>query len=196
MSGFVRRGDRPADSCCDIVDDHPEVRHDLTALVWFFDRPMLRSAWSSRASSAGHRLRWPWFDLSGTRHGLCVVPSGWWPPVRTLTDHHPQNANGDAWVGPENYTWAFTDPDFQKVSIITALWIMLAPMASTALGLTLALLIDRTRREKVPKSLIFMPMAISFVGASIIWKFVYDYRSAGTEPDRPAQSGLHLARLG
>ena len=46
----------------------------------------------------------------------------------------------------------------------------------TALGLTVALLVDRLKRQALYKSLIFMPMAISFVGASIIWKFVYEAR--------------------
>jgi alpha-glucoside transport system permease protein len=60
-----------------------------------------------------------------------------------------------------------------------------APVAATFLGLMLALLIDRMRHESIPKSFMFMPMAISFVGASIIWKFVYQY----TDPSLP-QIGL------
>jgi len=53
---------------------------------------------------------------------------------------------------------------------------VITPIFSTALGLTLALLLDRMKRESLPKALIFMPMAISFVGASIIWGLVYAYR--------------------
>ncbi len=73
------------------------------------------------------------------------------------------------------------------VLINTVLWIILAPILATAFGLVLALLIDRmrARSEKVTKSLIFLPMAISFVGASVIWKFVYQYN----EPTQP-QIGL------
>jgi alpha-glucoside transport system permease protein len=52
---------------------------------------------------------------------------------------------------------------------------------STFLGLTLALLLDRMRRESAAKSLIFMPMAISFVGAGIIWGLVYEYRDPSKE---------------
>ncbi len=67
--------------------------------------------------------------------------------------------------------------------INTVLWIIVTPIASTLLGLTLALLLDRMRRESIPKSLIFMPMAISFVGASIIWGLMYAYRDPSiTEP--------------
>lgn len=94
-----------------------------------------------------------------------------------------QNAGGSKWVGWANYNWIFENKT--DVLFNTALWIVIAPLASTALGLTLALLLDRMKRESVPKSLIFMPMAISFVGASIIWSLVYEYR----DPSQP-QVGL------
>jgi alpha-glucoside transport system permease protein len=106
------------------------------------------------------------------------------PALRTFF-YSFQNADSNKFVGVKNYEWAFTDPDMRRVLINTILWIIVAPALATTLGLMLALLIDRMRRESVPKSLIFMPMAISFVGASIIWKFVYDYR----DPSQP-QIGL------
>ena len=53
---------------------------------------------------------------------------------------------------------------------------VLTPIVATAIGLVYAVLVDRTRVEAFAKALIFLPMAISFVGASIIWKFVYEYR--------------------
>ncbi len=95
------------------------------------------------------------------------------------------NSTGNRFVGLENFQWAFTNPDMQQVLINTLLWIIITPLLSTFLGLLLALLIDRMRRESLPKSLIFMPMAISFVGASIIWNLVYAYRA----PSQP-QIGL------
>ena len=58
----------------------------------------------------------------------------------------------------------------------TAAWVVLVPIVSTGIGLVYAVLVDRSRFEKFAKALIFLPMAISLVGASIIWKFVYDYR--------------------
>ena len=58
----------------------------------------------------------------------------------------------------------------------TALWVVLVPTLSTFIGLVYAVLVDRARFEKFAKALIFLPMAISLVGASIIWKFVYDYK--------------------
>lgn len=87
-----------------------------------------------------------------------------------------QDAVGKEWVGFANFGWIFTSPGNSTFLINTVLWIIVAPLASTALGLTLALLLDRMRRESIPKSLIFMPMAISFVGAGIIWGLVYEYR--------------------
>lgn len=98
-----------------------------------------------------------------------------------------RDANGVKFVSGDNYAWVFTDPAMRQVLVNTVLWIVIAPLASTAFGLTLALLSDQmhSRAESITKSLIFMPMAISFVGASIIWKFVYEYR----DPAQP-QIGL------
>ena len=61
------------------------------------------------------------------------------------------------------------------------------PIAATLIGLIYAVLVDRTRTEALSKALVFIPMAISMVGASIIWRFVYDYRPTQAEPDRPGQ---------
>lgn len=83
---------------------------------------------------------------------------------------------GANFVGFDNYVTAFTQDAFQLVLRNTALWVIFVPLASTFLGLAYAVIVDRTRFEKVAKMLIFLPMAISMVGASIIWKFVYEYR--------------------
>jgi alpha-glucoside transport system permease protein len=58
-----------------------------------------------------------------------------------------------------------------------------APVLSTGIGLTIAIVVDRMKHQSIVKSLIFMPMAVSFVGASIIWKFVYDYRDSSQPQD-------------
>ncbi|MGA1145602.1 MAG: carbohydrate ABC transporter permease [Candidatus Nanopelagicales bacterium] len=104
------------------------------------------------------------------------------PAVRTIADSF-QNSSGKENVGWANYQWIFESQS--DIIVNSLLWIVITPIASTALGLTLALLLDRMRRESVAKSLIFMPMAISFVGASIIWSLIYEYRA----PDKP-QVGL------
>jgi alpha-glucoside transport system permease protein len=87
-----------------------------------------------------------------------------------------KDANGKKAVGLNNYSWIFTTEENRQFLLNTLLWIIITPIASTILGLTLALLLDRMKRESLPKALIFMPMAISFVGASIIWGLVYEYR--------------------
>jgi alpha-glucoside transport system permease protein len=78
------------------------------------------------------------------------------------------------WVGFDNYKTIFTDSDLVRVLLNTALWVLITPIAATLVGLVYAVLVDRSRFEKTAKALIFLPMAISLVGASIIWKFVYD----------------------
>jgi alpha-glucoside transport system permease protein len=89
-----------------------------------------------------------------------------------------KNSDSTRFAGLKNYSWAFTTPAIHKVLLTTLLWIIVVPVAATGLGLTMALLADRMKRQSLYKSLIFLPMAISFVGASIIWKFVYDSRDA------------------
>ena len=106
------------------------------------------------------------------------------PAFRTTAGSF-QDANGKEFVGLANFGWIFTAPGNSTFLINTVLWIIIAPVLSTALGLTLALLLDRMKRESISKSLIFMPMAISFVGAGIIWGLVYEYR----DPAQP-QVGL------
>ncbi|MFJ8581285.1 carbohydrate ABC transporter permease [Micromonospora sp. NPDC093277] len=81
------------------------------------------------------------------------------------------------WVGLSNYGWMFSEDSIVRVLINTLIWVLLVPLVATAFGLIYAVLVDRARLEAVAKSLIFLPMAISFVGASIIWKFIYAYRS-------------------
>lgn len=84
---------------------------------------------------------------------------------------------GQGFVGAANYRWLVGDPGFRESMFNNFLWLLVVPAASTFLGLIAAALTDRIAWGNLAKSLIFMPMAISFVGATVIWKFVYDYRS-------------------
>jgi alpha-glucoside transport system permease protein len=86
------------------------------------------------------------------------------------------DASSAAFVGLDNYVRIFTQPDLVVVLRNTLLWVVVTPVLATAIGLVYAVLVDRTRFETLAKALIFLPMAISFVGAAIIWKFVYAYR--------------------
>ncbi len=87
---------------------------------------------------------------------------------------------GEAFVGLENYRWAFTSRDVISVLSNTALWIVLLPVLTTILGLVVAVLTDRVRYERIAKSIIVLPTAISFVAAGVIWNFMYRFRPAGT----------------
>ncbi|TFD55331.1 sugar ABC transporter permease [Cryobacterium sp. Hh7] len=102
-----------------------------------------------------------------------------YPAVRTAYLSFT-NRTGD-FVGIDNFVWMFTQPQILTTLGNTLIWVALVPTASTAIGLAYAVFIDKSKGEKVLKSLVFMPMAISFVGAGIIWRFVYEYRAEGFE---------------
>ena len=82
-------------------------------------------------------------------------------------------------VGLKNYGFAFTDSYTQGTLIRTVLWIVIVPAITVFIGLVLALLLDGMRRVSLIKTLIFLPTAISFVGASLIWVLVYNYAGPG-----------------
>ncbi|GAA5147711.1 hypothetical protein GCM10025768_08330 [Microbacterium pseudoresistens] len=86
------------------------------------------------------------------------------------------NSSGKEFVGLNNYIWIFTQSSGVSSVINSIIWVLLVPTVSTLVGLAYAVFIDRTRGEKIYKVLVFMPMAISFVGAGIIWRFMYEYR--------------------
>lgn len=86
---------------------------------------------------------------------------------------------GQNFVGFANYAWALSDGNFQRSILNNAMWLIIVPSLATAFGLVIAVLADKLWWGNIAKSLVFMPMAISFVGASVIWRFVYDYRGEG-----------------
>ncbi|MEW2144508.1 sugar ABC transporter permease [Micromonospora vinacea] len=102
------------------------------------------------------------------------------PAIRT-TLLSLMDGSSTNWVGLRNYSWMFSDDSIVRVLINTLIWVVLVPLVATGFGLIYAVLVDKARFEAVAKSLIFLPMAISFVGASIIWKFVYAYRGDGDQ---------------
>jgi alpha-glucoside transport system permease protein len=106
------------------------------------------------------------------------------PAIQTFIESF-KNADSSQWVGFANYTRAFQDPDILLAFRNTMLWIIISPVVVTALGLGLATMLNKMKREALAKSLIFMPMAISFVGGSLIWNLMYQYQ----EPDMN-QTGL------
>jgi len=98
-----------------------------------------------------------------------------YPAARTIFQSF-FSADGSSFLGLGNYATIFTDSDQRQVLRNTFLWVVITPFVATAVGLLYAILIDRARLESFAKALIFLPLAISFVGASIIWKYVYEYR--------------------
>ena len=84
---------------------------------------------------------------------------------------------GDTFVGLDNFAQLVSTNSLRSVLINTIIWVLLVPAAATFLGLLYAVVVDRSPVEALAKALIFLPMAISLVGASIIWRFVYEYRA-------------------
>ena len=91
------------------------------------------------------------------------------------------NGRGNRFVAFDNFVWIFTQPTGITSVLNTIVWVLIVPTLSTIFGLAYAYFIDKSRGEKFFKALVFMPMAISFVGASIIWRFVYDANPPGQE---------------
>ena len=84
--------------------------------------------------------------------------------------------NSTEFVGLDNYVRIFTNNAMLTALKNNLLWLVTFPVLTVGLGLLLAVLTDRVRYESVAKSIIFLPMAISFAGAGVIWRFMYTYR--------------------
>jgi alpha-glucoside transport system permease protein len=102
-----------------------------------------------------------------------------YPGIMTIINSF-YDAPGTSFVFLENYQTIFTSSDQLTVLRNTIIWVVVTPFVATAVGLLYAVLVDKARIEALAKAVIFLPMSISFVAASIIWKFVYEYR-----PDQP-----------
>lgn len=103
------------------------------------------------------------------------------------------NEDSSAYVGLTNYTDLLTDSEFVGVLFNNLLWILIVPAATVILGLGVAVLADRLapKGEKLTKTVIFLPMAISMVGAATIWRAIYEFQPTGTP-----QTGLLNAVAG
>jgi alpha-glucoside transport system permease protein len=89
------------------------------------------------------------------------------------------------YVGLDNYKFAFTDSYTQHTLLRTLLWLVIVPALAVFVGLMAALLVDKMKYASIPKTMVFLPTAISFVGAAVIWSYVYNY----IDPSEP-QTGL------
>ncbi len=88
----------------------------------------------------------------------------------------PQSEN---FVGLQNYIFVFTTQDLLLALRNNVLWLVIGTTFTVSFGLIIAVLVDRIKNEAVAKAFIFLPMAISFVGASVIWRFVYFFQPPG-----------------
>lgn len=91
------------------------------------------------------------------------------------------NRTSDEFIGLDNYIFVFTDPVMIEAAVNSILWMIVVTTLSISFGLLISILVENFRYEKIIKSLIFMPMAISFVGASVIWRFIYAFVPAGRD---------------
>jgi alpha-glucoside transport system permease protein len=128
----------------------------MAILLWYLAVPVYRTFWLSL------------FGRDGFPDGFNVfLPWTWIAGIQ-----------GGAFVGLANYGATLTEDLLQVAIRNNVLWIIFGSTLSVVSGLLVAVLADRSRFERVAKSLIFLPMAISFVGAGVIWNFMYEVRPA------------------
>ncbi len=113
-----------------------------------------------------------------------------YPLLRTVVLSFRNNADS-TWVGLNNYIYFFTFPDTLTSLRNSLLWLVFYTLFAVGFGLIIAILLDRVRYESIAKIAIFLPVPISAVAASIIWKFMFDYQPPGT-----IQTGTLNAALG
>jgi alpha-glucoside transport system permease protein len=113
-----------------------------------------------------------------------------YPLIRTVILSFRNGADTD-WFGLNNYIYFFTFPDTLLSLRNSMLWLVFYTFFAVLLGLIIAILLDRVRYESLAKIAIFLPVPISAVAASIIWKFMFDYQPPGT-----TQTGTLNALIG
>jgi alpha-glucoside transport system permease protein len=100
-----------------------------------------------------------------------------YPTIGTIVTSFTAQTNGDPLA---NYK-QLTTPQFLGIIGNNIIWLIVATGGSVLLGLLIAGLVDRVRREALAKTFIFLPLAISFIGASVIWRFMYEWNPPGQE---------------
>ncbi len=174
---------------------HPALQGLLTIFIgvsgcigyFYFSNQLLdKVIFPAKGVNAGRNINRanmvrPWLFLAPALIALGLYLA--YPVVETIrlsvTERVP--GGGYKFVGMDNYTQMFSEPKFWEALRNNFLWLLIVPAMSTAFGLLAAQLTDRIKWGALAKSLIFMPMAISFVGAAVIWKLVYDARPIDQE---------------
>jgi alpha-glucoside transport system permease protein len=172
---------------------HPALQGVITIVLgvggcvayYFFSNQILdKVIFPARGPNAGRNINRanmvrPWLFLFPALFALGVYLA--YPVIATLWLSLTDRNAGGAFVGLANYQKMFAEPKFWEALRNNFLWLLIVPAMSTAFGLLAAQLTDRISWGNIAKSMIFMPMAISFVGASVIWKLIYDTRPAGQD---------------
>ena len=116
-----------------------------------------------------------------------------YPAIQTIV-YSFANAQSTQFVGLKNYSKLLSSAGFQQTLVTTLVWLIVAPLAAVLLGLLVATLVDKLRpgSEKVAKTIVFFPMAISAVGAGTVWRLIYAYAPAG-QPQVGIQNALVTA---
>ena len=112
---------------------------------------------------------WLWMGPALLFLGVFLV----YPTIATIVRSF-QNRRGDEFVGIENYQWFFGQSATIDALRNNVLWVLLLPLLVVGIGLFVAVLVDRVKYEGAVKTVVFLPLAISFVAAGTIWKFLYD----------------------
>jgi alpha-glucoside transport system permease protein len=101
-----------------------------------------------------------------------------YPTIGTIV-HSFQNSAGTKFIGFDNYVYFFTTPSTLGALKNNLLWVILLTLLTVGFGMLIAVLVDRVRYESVAKAVIFLPLAISMVAASVIWRFMFLYSPPG-----------------
>jgi alpha-glucoside transport system permease protein len=118
-----------------------------------------------------------------------------YPTIGTIVRSFQDRA-GDAFVGLANYQWFFGTDSALIALRNNVLWVVFLTLFTVGLGLLIAVLVDRVSYETIAKSVIFVPLAISMVAASVIWRFMYDYQQPGTPQTGTLNAILGVVGLG
>ncbi len=115
--------------------------------------------------------------------GPALAILGWYLFVPTLRTLYASffDARTESFIRFENYIFAFSDAKMLESFRNNVLWLIFGTTLSVGIGLLVAVLADRSDFETLAKSLVFLPMAISFVGAGVIWRFIYFYKPPAQE---------------
>jgi len=138
------------------------------------------------------RIR-PWIWITPTLLFLTVFLI--YPTLNTLVLSFRDRASQE-WVGLDNYIYFFTASGTLEALRNSVLWVVFMTGGVVVLGLLIAVLVDRVRYEPIAKSVIFVPLAISFVAAAIIWQFMYQYRAPGTPQTGTLNALISIVGLG